>query len=357
MFDAVEFLVKEAKNENIINLEKERFSFSWLAQKVIDRQKVGKDCIIIITGDRRGGKSNWMLKLILRYIELRKNEDKEFTWSWKTNFPHSRAKAEEYASTLPNKSFIVYDEAGDFYYRQDTNKKAQRDLIKFMNKSGVKLHLTVLVWPDLYTLDPKLLNMAHLLVIVPYRAGNVCSFGFIYGRSNNPLNYDKFGIEKVRKHFSSKSASIKAQLPTMSGTMNINDDGKDVEIKYPEDLFNSLKGMPTFLKMHRFNPVEAEFEKAYIKNVKNKALMAHKEEDEYVSAIEFNRVRNQYRTLLYNLHSRGDMSLAQIERLHMDKWGNLIRRIPAIKRDIESIRVTEKPGKMMDTEEEDAIPG
>jgi len=339
-FDAVDILL----NPKRIPRESNRhFTFMWLASQILLRQAIGKDTIIIITGDRRQGKSNWGLKLTRAYIRLRRKQDKNFSWSWAKNFPISRARAEQNASVMARMGFIFYDEGGDQFYRQETNKKGQRDLIKFMNKSGERGHMTIICWPDPYTLDPKLLNMAHLLVIVPYRAGYICSFAFIYGRSNNPLNYDKFGIEKIRKRFMTSKTSVKAQIPTMAGKMKVMQDGKEVEITYPAELFKFLRSIPTFLYNHKFNAVDKKFEEMYIKKVKAPQLMSHKEDD-YVTQAEFDRLQMQYRTLLYNLYQKDDKSYAQLERLHIDSTGNHIRNIQAIKRDIDSIRAIASNG-------------
>ena len=351
MLDAIATLLLE-ENE-LKQSDKDSFSFSWLAQQVLRRQAVRKDCIIIISGDRRQGKSNWGLKLIRAYIRLRRAQDPNFTWSWKKNFPLSRTSAMKMAETLPQKNFIFYDEGGDQFYRQETNKRSQRELVKFLNKSGMKMHLTIIVWPDVYTLDPKIVNMAQLLVIVPYRAEamipcrsgsattykpeSICSFAFVYGRSNNPFNYDKFGIEKIRKKLTGPKAGVRSMLPTMNGEMTVDHEGERVKIRYPLELFKFLRSMPTFCMMHKFQPVNKRFEDVYIKNVKDLQLKANREDD-YISQAEYERLRVQYRTLLYNLYTRDDKSLAQLERLHIDTKGNHVRSVSGIKHDIDSMK-------------------
>lgn len=312
---AIELLLDHDR-KNRDRAKTQRFTFNWLAQKVIDRQNHTKDTIIIIIGDRRAGKSNWGLKLVRAYIRLRKKMDPTFKWSWKDNFPLTRAQSKKMASTL-YRSFIFHDEGGDQFFNQETLKRAQRELIKFMNKSGSRLHLTIVCWPDPYTLDPRVINMANILVIVPYRYREICSFAFIYGRNPNPLTYDKFGIIKIRKKLDSPSkTNINVQLPAMEGKLKVVHGSTEMEIPYPRNLFRFLKSMPTFMKSHRFGKVDKRFEDAYKKNVKEKELK-DEEDDNVIPKYMHDKLKEQYGTLLFNLVKRADMSYAQLERLHI----------------------------------------
>lgn len=331
--------------EEMKNHKREAFSFKWMARQIAKRQVHGKDCIIIITGDRRTGKSTWGLKLIRRYIKARRKQDPGFKWGWKKNFPISRREAQEMAVTLEKKSFTQFDEGGDQFYRQETNKRAQRELIKFLNKSGSMKHLTIVIWPDVFTLDPKLLNMAQLLVVIPYRTMNEevgwkgCAWGFLFGRSNNPFNYDKFGIEKLKKKMASPTkGSGKVSIPMLDGRMTVQHKGKPLEIRYPKTLFRFLRSQPNFMMSHRFGPLPKDYEDRYIKSVKERQLMAHAEDD-FVSVAEFERLKQQYQVLLYNLYMKDDKSYAQLERLHISPIDGIhLKRTPAIKSMIESIK-------------------
>lgn len=337
MLDAVTELMTDKAEEKDATREA-RYSFRWLAEQIILRQKHEKDMIVIVSGDRRMGKSTWALKLVRQYIIQRRKKQDGFKWSWKSNFPLSRTHAQELAAGV-YMSFIVYDEGGDQFYRQETTKKAQRDLIKFMNKCGAKKNLTIIIWPDVFTLDPKILNMAQLLVLVPYRAGNTCAWAFLYGRSNNPLNYDKFGIEKIRKKLLSPTKGhAKVHIPSMGGKTTVIKKGKEVEVEYPKDLFKFLRTIPTFMKSHKFGPLEKDFEAKYIKHVKEPQLMAHADDD-YVNVVQYRKLELQYNTLLYNLFVRDDKSYAQLERLHISPVdGTHLRSTSAIKRGIESVK-------------------
>lgn len=342
MLDAVSELIHEKVMSTRTTLQKQRFTFAWLAERVIRRQKYGKDTIIIITGPRRAGKSNWGLKLVRAYIKARRKIEKDagrsFRWAWDKNFPLTREQAVKQASNLVE-SFQFFDEAGDQFYTQETMKRAQRKLIKFMNKSGERRNLTLVVWPDLFTLDPKIINMAQLLVIVPYRFRDICSFGFIYGQVANPLTYDKFGIIKLRKKLEAPTkSSFYTKVGSLDGKMQIAHNNEQIIVKYPDKLFKFLRSIPSFQKSHRFRPVDKRFEQAYIKNVKSKQLTA-RDTDRYVPRNTYNKLKNRYETVLFNLYTRGDMSYAQLHRLHISPIsGKHLRGLSGIKSSISSIK-------------------
>ena len=341
MLDSVSELLTESLMSTRAQLRSQRFTFEWLAEKVIERQKYGKDTIILIIGDRRAGKSNWGLKLIRAYIKLRKKieqaKGKDFNWSWADNFPLTRSQAIKMAESH-YMSFNFYDEGGDQFYTQETMKRAQRELVKFMNKSGSRLNLTIIIWPDIFTLDQKIINMAQLLVIVPYRYRDVCSWAFIYGKSANPLSYDRFGIIKIRKKLESPTKGSYWQNSSMDRTFKIKNNGGFLEVPYPGQLFKFLRTIPSFQKSHRFGPVDKRFEETYIKHVKEKQLTS-RDEDNYVPVVVYNRLKNQYETLLYNLFVKQDMSYAQLERLHISPVDGIhLRAIEGIRKSINSIK-------------------
>lgn len=348
MIDACELLLKE--NEALSQqAEKEKFGFKFIAKKIIKRQAQGKDTIIVVVGDRRNGKSNFMLKIILAFIMLKKETDKDFKWKWKKNFPLTRTQAVILAEEVEDKSFISYDEMADIAYRSDTLSTMNKNLIKFMNKSGKKCLLTIMVLPDLYQLDPKILNMAHMLVVVPYRFEDICSFYFIYGRINNPLVTDKFGLERVKRKFQSRRTSQSVLMSSMDGKMIISSGGKKVEVRYPRHLFKFLRSMPNFAHWGHFQPVLKTFEESYIKNVKDNQLMAHEVEETFVNMKKYKKTLGRYEALLYNVYmkggrtvdgSAGKMTYTQLANLHQDSKGHFLIDQALLSRLIQRIRLT-----------------
>ena len=322
MLNAAELLMESegVAEDKLYDGIKKRFSFRWLAERIIERQENEKDTIITIVGERRNGKSNWGLKLIRQYITLQRKKNKKFSWSWKKNFPLTRSHALDIVDEIDDCSFIFYDEAGDIMFRGDTITVLNKKLYKFLLKSGKKKLLTLVILPDIFSLDPKILNLSTLLVAVPYRYKNITSFAFLYGRDPNPFLKDKFGLEKLQRIFSSKKGYFARMLSSDLGTMYIPRGNKMIEIKYPKNLFRLLRSLtlPRYLYMHRFSPVEKSFEDRYIRHVKNKQLMAHLEEESYIKLANYKKLEHQYKTLLYNLYVKQGLSYAQIERLHLD---------------------------------------
>lgn len=331
---ATQYLVKPKENK----VRKEHFSFSYMAKKVIERQKINKDTIIVIVGERRNGKSNWGLKLVMKYIEYIRKINPDYKWSWKDNFPLTRGQAMDKVEGIPEGSFIVYDEGGDVMYRGDTLSYMNKSLIKFMAKTGKKRLLTLIILPDIYLLDPKILNMAQFLVAVPYRYQDICSFAFIFGRNPNPFVQDKFGLESIKRHFQSKKVRMSLRMAQMHGKLKVKRGDTEVEIPYPKELFAYLRNLPTFLHWHRFTSVEKGFEERYIKFVKDKQL-SMKDEITFVKETDYKKMRDKYEVLLYNLYVKQGMTYAQMERMHMNDTGRRLSNAQAIKKAIETATI------------------
>lgn len=303
-------------------VEQERagaFSFQSLAALTIKRQAIAKDIIIAVCGDRGQGKSNWMLKFITAYIKARKTQEPDFKWSWKANFALTPADAPNKAAALPNRSFEVMDEGGDIAYRGDANTLKTKNLVKFFNKSREKLHLTIWVIPDIFQINPKILNMCIMLVIVPYRYENISASAFYYGRSPNALTQDKFGLIRIKKYLESKKASPAINDGSLNGVAHIMRNGKKVEIPFPKHLFRFYKSLPGFKYSHWFGAAHKGFEDRYICHVKSKQLMAHNIEEKYVRKVFYEQNKKRYETVLYNLHEKQGLSYQQIANLHMDE--------------------------------------
>lgn len=336
MLDAIEEL-KETKEEIEQAKIKNRFSFRLMVEEIIRRQRNEKDTIICVIGERRNGKSNWVLKIVREYIRQKKAKDKNFKWSWDGNFAKTRSEAIEKIDKLPKGSFIVFDEAGDVAYRGDTIQARQKQLIKFLLKSGEKLLFTVFTLPDILLLDPKILNMCLYMIAVPYRYRKVCAFGFIYGRSANPFIHDKFGVHRIKLMFQSKKSNKMAGIPSLSHTVKIKRGNEIVEVPYPYQLFRFMRTLPTFLHMHKFGRCDVKFENLYIKHVKSKQLTIQ-EKDDFINMSEYRKLQHRYNALLYNLFTRQGMSIAQLERLHIEpKTGKLLIARETIRKRLDSI--------------------
>ena len=322
--------------------EKEKglaFSFKNLARYIIERQEMKKDTIIAIVGERRNGKSNWGLKLILSFIKLKRELEPGFKWSWGNNFAKTPAEAPRKAEKLPDKSFVVMDEAGDIAYRGDANTKKTKDLVKFFNKCGTKRLLTLWILPDIYQLNPKILNMCLFMVIVPYRHKDICASAFIIGRSPNALTQDKFGLERIKRLLASRKMNPMVHSGELDGKARVTQNEEKIIIPFPKQLFTFYKTLPGYKHSHWFRPVNKHFEAGYIKNVKDKQLMAHELEEKYVRKTFYDRMKRQYETVLFNLFEKQGLSYQQILSLHMDEDQNFLSSRETIARKIGGARV------------------
>jgi len=300
------------------------FSIKNMIQHIIMRQEMQKDTIIAICGDRGQGKSNYGLKIVSGFIREKHIMDPGFKWSWEKNFAKTPAEAPKKAAALPDRSFIVMDEAADIAYRGDANTIKTKNLVKFFNKSREKLLLTLWILPDIYQLNPKILNMCIMMIIVPYRYKDVCSSAFIIGRSPNALTQDKFGLDRIQRILNSRRMSPAIHSASLDGIARIKRNDKMIDIPFPKQLFRFYRSLPGFKYSHWFMRANRRFEDLYKKHVKSKQLMAHDIEEKYVRKKFYDQTKKRYDTVLYNLYEKHGMSYQQISNLHLDENGQVL---------------------------------
>ena len=313
----------ELKQETDVFTERaDSMSFKFIAKQIIERQKFGKDTILIVIGERRAGKSNWMLKLIKAYIILRREEDPDFKWSWKENFAMTTSKALEKYENLPERSFLVCDEAVDIVDRGSAVTRYQKQLKKLMAKIGQKKILSIFVIPEIFWLTTSILNMSTMLVAIAHRYQFRWSYAFYYSKINNVFVKDKFMLNHIEKMFKSQKGLLKRESKYAERTVKLKHE--TVVEKYPIGLFGDLKRIPTFVAMHRFGFADRYFEERYIKNVKMLQMKNVEEEYDFVPRLKYSKLLWNYNTLLYNLRMKAGMNFKEMENLHIDKDGNLL---------------------------------
>jgi len=310
------------------NQEKDKLSFKYLAKKILERQEYGKDAIIIVIGERRVGKSNWMLKLIKAYIEARKEQDKNFKWSWNENFAMTTSMALEKYENLPEKSFLVCDEAVDVADKSSAITRYQRQLKKLMAKIGQKRLLSIFIIPEVWWLTTSIMNMGTILVAIAHRFQFYWSYAFYYAKIGNLFVKDKFMLDYIEKLFKEKKSLLRRETIFKEREVKVGD--KTIIERYPAGLFRDLRRIPTFVAMHRFGRADKLFEARYIKNVKLKQMKNIEEEYDFVPRIKYTQLLWKYNTLLYNLRVKLGLSYKQLENLHIDKDGNLLAGVSKI---------------------------
>ena len=302
--------------------KQDHMSFKFIAKNIIKRQQFGKDTILIVIGERRVGKSNWMLKLIRAYIKQKKEEDPNFKWSWNDNFAMTTSKALEKYESLPEQSFLVCDEAVDVADRSSAVTRYQRQLKKLMAKIGQKKILSIFVIPEVFWLTTSIMNMATMLVAVTHRFQFRWSYAFYYGKVGNVFVKDKFMLSYIEKMFKSQKTVLRRE--SIYTERDVKLANETITEKYPSGLFADLKKIPTFIAMQRFGHTDPNFERRYIKFVKLKQMKNVEEEYDFVPRIKYSRLLWAYNTLLYNLRMKAGMSFKQLENMHIDKDGNLL---------------------------------
>lgn len=310
------------QKSDIFTDRQDRMSFKFVAEKIIERQNYGKDTILIVIGERRVGKSNWMLKLVSAYIKLRRKEDADFKWSWKENFAMTTSKALEKYEALPEKSFLICDEAVDVVDKSSAITRYQRQLKKLMAKIGQKKLLSIFVIPEVFWLTTSIMNMATMLVAITHRYKFHWSYAFYYGKLNNVFIKDKFMLAFIEKLFKSQKSLLRRESTYTERNVKTSND--TITEKYPSGLFSDLKKIPTFITMQRFGHTSQNFEMRYIKYVKMKQMKNIEEEYDFVPRLTYTKLLWKYNTLLYNLRMKAGLSYKQLENMHIDKDGNLL---------------------------------
>ena len=317
-------------------------SGAWtIANLAIRRELHDWDTIIVIIGQRGAGKSNLGLKIVKSWLEIKREEGMidSINWKkyWKENFALSTLDAIEKYRKLEDRSFLFIDEGADVAYSSDAMTILVRNLIKLLAKIREKKIFTIICLPFLDMLTKRVLQMTHLLIVVPYRFKNLWSYAFVYARNPNPLiGGDGFGFDKAKK--------ILERGLTLDYTMSerwVIYKGQRIREIYPRMLFRKLAGLPSFKLMFRYRPVKKELEEAYKKYVKSK-VMNQEFHTDLVSRLKFEKLEYMYNTVLYNLYTKDGKSLKQLERLHIDKFGNVLLSAGSIKKRLERIEAMEK---------------
>ena len=316
---------------------------TWtIANLAIRRELNDWDTIIVIIGQRGAGKSNLGLKIISNWLEIKKEEGMidGVNWKkyWKENFALSTIDAIEKYRKLKERSFLFIDEGADVAYSSDTMTLLVRNLIKLLAKMREKKIFTIICLPFLDMLTKRVLEMTHLLIVVPYRFKDLWSYAFVYARNPNPLvSGDGYGFDKAKKILEKG-----LRLDYMMSERWVVYKGEKIREVYPKMMFRKLMSLPSFKMMFRYRPVKKELENAYKKYVKSKILNQELHTD-LVPRSKFAKLEYMYNTLLYNLYEKDGKSLKQLERLHIDKFGNILLSAGTIKKRLDKMAMTEKP--------------
>jgi len=300
-------------------LKHKNFSIGNFARIAIKRQKErSADTFIIIYGLPRSGKTTLGFKILLAYILLkrmlfRKGLD---SWrpetGWRTLFKkYFATSSEDMGNKMrynPEGSFCFVDEGLDVVSWQERLSREQKDLLVLIQKTGKRKNLTILITPSLSLLTKEMLARAHYLFIIPQepdrKEGNSA---LLFKNYTIPFLAEKFpfGLSKIQKDLE-KHSVLASDVQTF---------------------VNYLKRGRRFIGEVRFKGISPKLYELYDIIVKEPSIMAESKKRKMVSMARYQKLRYMFDTIVYNLYTKDNKSVAQIEQLITDKFGfNLANR-------------------------------
>jgi hypothetical protein len=309
-----------------------------LANIAIRREFTNRDNIHIIIGDRGEGKSCYGLKEIYDYLRIKKEMGliDKITWKryFKDYFALTTTDANEKYKSMgdePDK-FMFWDEGENIAYSADGVTKRVKLLVKTLAKARKKKIFTVVCLPYYEMLKKEVLKMAHTVSVIPYRVDFKYAYSFVYVKIGNVMKKgDGFGFDEAQKWMGKnlKNDSVKS-------SRQVKYKGGVFTEKYPKFVFRKLRMIPSYTMEFRWKNIPAKLEAMYNREVKDK-LMVAEDENDFVSLAKFNKLNYRYNALMHNLFIKDGKTLAQLERLHIDKFGNRLSGRDGIRRLLDSI--------------------
>ena len=326
-------------------------TFSKVAVK---RQKVKTaDTFIIIYGLARSGKTTLGFKILLPFLKLKrllyslgKSEWlPEFKWSkiFKKYFSSDAEDMTDKIKENPVGSFNFVDEGLDVVSWHDRLTREQKNLIELLQKSGKKCQLTILLIANFGILTKEILARAHYLIIIPREPSVKGNVGLVFRQYKVPFLAEKnpFGLNKMFK-----------------------------DLQKNPQLFESSKKFIKYLKRSKrlvgtvtFGKLNQKLYDLYDRLVKDPSIIREKHKNRMVNYPLFYKLKYSFNTLLYNLKEKDGKTIAEIEKLLIDKFGtqlvnrnlisNQINRMTAleVKPILDEQEIIEPPVSI--TEEED----
>jgi len=289
-----------------------KWGFNNFARLVLKRGiEKRADTFIILYGIPRSGKTTLGFNIIKPYIKLMKELSKENPDLWSPPARWSKLLKDYFALSIedmnkkiknnPDYSLCFIDEGDDVFSWFDLMKKEQKELLKLIQKTGDKHLLTVLITPNLGILTKYILARATYMFIVidePTPQGNVA---YVLKNYTNPfLAEDRpFGLKGIQK-------ALKKN-PKMA-------ENKNAFRKYIID-----RGR--VVGIVNFNKIDQKLYSLYDKLVKKPSIQNSNQKSNMVSYSRYHKKDYALKTILYNLYTKDNKSVAQITRLLKDKFG------------------------------------
>lgn len=280
---------------------------------VCKRQKMKEaDTFIIIYGLARTGKTTLGFRFLLLYIWLKRKLFKAGLSSWSPENKWSDHFKRYFATTAedmnykikhnPEGSYTFVDEGADVASWHEILTREQKDLIELILKSGKKRQFTILITASFKILTKTLLARAHYLFIITEEPTIRGNSAFLFKNYTIPFlaETNPFGLNRLFKDLEKNSWLIE-DASRFAGY---------------------LKRQKRLIGQVHFNKVSDRLYNLYDRLVKDPSIMRDKKRRQSVSYPIYYKLKYLLDTLLYNLFIKDGKSLAQIQKLLVDKFGS-----------------------------------
>lgn len=303
----------------------EKMNIYNFVKLIIKRQtKKNAGTNVLIYGATRTGKTTLGFRILIIYLTLMKElyKRKLSEWkvpkSWKTLFINFFAlncgDMMDKLKKNPDRSFNFVDEGDDLFSWTGQLEREQRELTKLILKAGFKRLLNITVVPSISLLSKNILSQGHYLFIIPKEPNlkDNSNYALMFRNFENPILREKnpFGFFAIERIVNKQKIYAK------------------------RDNFESLlKRSPCYVTTVKFKPINSRIYELYEKIVKSPLFEGDMErKHDVVSYARFKKLEYMFNTLLHNLFTKEDFSVARIEKNFIDKFGDCINTKARIQR-------------------------
>jgi len=309
-------------------------SFTRLA--ITEKNKYNRDCVIIIYGRPRSGKTTIGLHILSEYFKKLHNwkgdgffnSKKIWGEAFDNNFATSSQEAKNMFKDFSYDDFVFVDEGIDVasYHQQMTRE--QSNFFQLLQKTGEKRLLTIFITPSYKLLTKDILRRAHYMFVI----------------NRNPRVRKEKGESKATGNEALLYRNFEDPIRAEANPFGLNELFKKASKNKMMPLKHLYYKSRCMVGKMRFRWIDKDIYELYRKKIKipqiNKSYSRGS-----VSRKKYNKLRYRLLTLLNNLYKKHTDNYSKISRLCYDKWGNKLASPQTIKKLIEQYQALEEPLK------------
>lgn len=285
--------------------------FNNFAKLISKRQhEKNSDTFVVIYGPRRVGKTTLGFHILMKFLELKKQEYKDGISAWKVP-THWKELFKNYFSgdsdemrkkllNNPEESFNFVDEGNDVASWTRQLEEEQKGLQEVVLKAGKRKNLIIFIVPSMKLFTKTMLAQAHYLFMIPHEPNKGQNRAYLFKnydnpilRENNPFGFKMIEKEVLKNKFLSKSENF---------------------IKY-------LKKQDRYITHFNYGIVPKRIYELYDVIVKEPLLNKTRKKRSMVPASKYTKVQYMFNTLINNLHLKEDKNINSIHKLCIDPFG------------------------------------